>query len=81
MTGDHMLTPSSIFCVFISSTLVSDLYGLMQCILYLLFIAPYCNSTVPLVKHCVITNDHVYGVSYSYAVCLVSIMVFLTLYS
>ena len=28
-----------------SSTLVSDLYGLMQRILYLISVAPYCNIT------------------------------------
>ena len=39
-----------------SSYLVSGLYALMQRILYVIFIAPYCNITVPLVKQCVITK-------------------------
>ena len=51
-----MLTPSEIFIELEYSTLVSDLYGLMQCILCLICVAPYCNVTVPLVKYCVITQ-------------------------
>ena len=51
-----MLTVSYIFIEFESSTLVSDLYGLIRHVLYLIFIAPYYNFTVPLVKHCVITK-------------------------
>ena len=67
-----MLTASSIFIELIYSTLVSDLYGLMQRILCLIYVAPYFNVTVPLVKHCVITKGPLYGVSYLYAVWLVS---------
>ena len=50
----HMLTASSIFFVLNFLTLVLDIYGLMRRILYVICIAPHCNSTVPLVKHCVI---------------------------
>ena len=50
ITGDHMLTTSYIFIELGYSTLISDLYGLMRCILYLIFITPYCNVTVPLVN-------------------------------
>ena len=35
------------------------------------FFAPILNKTVPLVKHRVITNGPIYGISYSYAVCFV----------
>ena len=35
----------------ISLTLVSYVCGLMQRILYLIFIAPHCNGTMPLVRH------------------------------
>ena len=49
-----MLTPSNIIIELKYSTLGSDLYGLMQRILYLIYVAPYCNITVPLVKHFVI---------------------------
>ena len=45
-----MLIPKNIFIELKPSTLVSDLYGLMKCILYLICIAPYCNVTVPLVN-------------------------------
>ena len=45
-----MLIPSNIFIELKPSTLVSNLYGLMKCILYLIFIAPYCNVTIPLVN-------------------------------
>ena len=65
-----MLTLSYIFIE--SSTLVSYLYGLMRRILYLIYVTPICNEIVTLVKHRVITNGPVYGVSYLFAVCLVS---------
>ena len=64
-----MLTALSIFVELKSSTLVSDLYGLIRRILCLIYVEPYCKFTVPLVKHRVITEVHLYGVSYSYAVC------------
>ena len=67
---DHKLTLSYIFIE--SSTLVSDLYGLMRRILYLISVAPICNKTVTLVQHRVIANVPVYGVLYLYDVCLVS---------
>ena len=54
--GDHILKSSHIFTGLKYSRFVSYLYGLMQRILCLPFISPYCNMTVPLVKHCVITN-------------------------
>ena len=64
--------PSSVFYVFTSLTLVSDLYGLMRRILYLIFVAPYCNSTVPLVKT-VLSQMGPYTTFYiSYAVRLMS---------
>ena len=56
----------------IYSTFVSDLYGLMLRILCLFFIASYCNETVSLVQHCVITNVPLFGASYFYAVLLLS---------
>ena len=67
-----MLKLSDIFFEPISSTFVSDLYGLIRRILDLIFVAPHCNYTAPLVQHCVITNGPIYGVSYFNAVCLVS---------
>ena len=69
ITGNHMLTSPHIFLGLISPKFVSDLYGLIRRILYLNF-GPYCIFTVPLVKHCVIKNGPVYGVSYLYAACL-----------
>ena len=33
-------------------------------VLYLLFMSPYCNATVPLVKHFILLNVPIYGVSY-----------------
>ena len=57
-----MLTLSHIFLGLMSSTFVSDLYGLMRYILYVLFITPYFKFTVTLVTHRVITNGLVYGV-------------------
>ena len=50
ITGDHILTLSNIFIELKSSSSVSDLYGLMQRILYVIFVAPYCSITVPLAK-------------------------------
>ena len=44
----------------------------MQRVLYLVVVAPYCNFTVPLVKHYVIKNGPIYGIYYFYAVCLVT---------
>ena len=66
-----MLTASYIFFESEYSTLVLDLYGLMRRILYVIYIAPHCNITMPLVKHCVIIKGPLYEVSYLYAVCLV----------
>ena len=74
-----MLKESSIFFGLKSSTLVSDLYDLMQRILYIIFIAPYCNITVQLVKNYVTTKGPLYGVSYLYAVWLVRMTLSLTL--
>ena len=45
-----MMTSSGICFELISSTLVSDLYGLTLHILYLTFIAPYCYVTAALVN-------------------------------
>ena len=49
LTDNHMLTSSYIFIE--SSTLVCDLQGLMRRILCLIYVAPICNETVPLVQH------------------------------
>ena len=49
---------------FIILNFVSDVYGLMRIILYLIFFAPYYNVTVPLVQQCVISNGLLYVVSY-----------------
>ena len=68
----YILTSSDIYFELESSTLVSDLYGLMRRILYIIRVTLFCNFTVPLVKNCVITNGPLYGVSYFYAVCLLS---------
>ena len=46
-----------------------------------IFVTPNYNETVPLVQHCVIKNGTVYGVSYFFAVCSVSITLSPTLYS
>ena len=74
-----MLTSTDIFLGLISSTLTSDLYGLMRRILYLIFIATHCKFIMPLLKHRLTTNGHVCGVSYLYAVCLLIINLSLTL--
>ena len=46
-----------------SSTLVPDLYGLMQLILYLICVTTYCKFTIPLVKNRFIANGTLYCVS------------------
>ena len=46
----------------LSSTLVSDLYGLIRRILYLIYFGPHCKFTTPLVKNRVITNGPLYSV-------------------
>ena len=74
-----MLTASNIFFELEYSTLVPDLYELIRRKLYLICVAQFCNFTVPLVKHSVITNGPVYGVLYFYAVCLVIMMLSPTL--
>ena len=76
-----MLTASNIFIELKSSTLVSNLYGLIRHILCVITVVPYCSITVPLVKHCVITKRPLYGVSYLYYVLLVSMTLSPTLYS
>ena len=68
-----MLASAYIFIELESLTLVSDLYGLIRRILYVIFIGPNYEFTVPLLKHFVITKGPLYGVSYLYAVWLVSI--------
>ena len=40
---------------------VSDVYGLMGHILYLIFISLHCNVKIPLVQHCFIKNGPLYG--------------------
>ena len=79
ITGDHILTPSYIFVE--SSTLISNLYGLMRRILYLISVALVFNETVPLLQHRVIIKGPVYGVLYLYAVWLVSMTLSPTLES
>ena len=74
-----MLTSSDIFFELESSNLLSNLYGLMKRILYLIFVRPYCKFTVTLATYYVITKGSLYGVLYLYAVCLVSMTLFLTL--
>ena len=71
-TGTSYVDFSDIFIELKSSTLVSDLHGLMRHILCLIFVALYFKFTVPLIKQCVITKGYLYGVSYFYAVWLVS---------
>ena len=43
----------------------------MRRILRLISVASICKETVKLVRHHIITNGTVYGVSYLYAACLV----------
>ena len=76
-----MLTLSYIFYGLKSSMFVSGLYGLILRILYLIFDGPYCNGTVPLVKHRVIKNGPLYGVSYLCEVWSVSMTLYPNLYS
>ena len=61
-----MLTSSDIFIELEYPNLVSNLYGLTQRILCLIFVGPHCKFTVTLVKHYVITKGALYGVSYFY---------------
>ena len=79
-TGGHMLTSSHIFLGLITSTLVSDLYGSMWRIVYVIFVAPCRKFAVPWIKHYIIKNGTLYGVSYLYAAWLLSITLSLTLY-
>ena len=74
-----MLKESSIFIGLKYSNLVSDLYGLMRRILYLISVAPYCRIIVTLAKHCVIKKMPLYGVSYFYAVRLFRMTLYPTL--
>ena len=67
-----MLASSDIFFEVESSTLVSYLYGLMRLILYVIYVAQFTNFTMLLVKNCVVKNVPLYGVSYFYALLLVS---------
>ena len=67
-----MLTPSDIFIELKYSTLVSNLYGLMRHILFLICVAQYFKFTVPLVKKLCYKKRPLYGISYFYAVWLVS---------
>ena len=66
LTGDYTLTSSCVFHVLISSTFVLDLYGLMQRILYVIYVTIYCKFTAPLVKNHFISTGTLYGVSYMY---------------
>ena len=72
-------TLSELFFEIILSTLVSDLYGLIQRLIYLIFVGPHFKFTVTLVKQYVIKNGTIYGVLYLYAVCLVIMNLTLTL--
>ena len=76
-----MLTSSDIYFEIKYSTLVSDLYGLMRRIFCLIFVGTYCNITVPLIKHCVITKGTWYGVKYFYSKWLVSMTLSTILWS
>ena len=67
-----MLTSSYIFPGLIPTMFVSDLYGLIQRILYLILFRPYCIVTVMLVQHPVITDGPLYGISYLYAALLLT---------
>ena len=51
-----MLTSPHIFWEFIPLTVVSYLYGVIQRIVYLIFVGPYYNVNVTLFQHWVITN-------------------------
>ena len=65
-----MLTFSYTFLGLIYSTFVPYLYDLIQFILCLTCIGPYYKFTVPLVKHSIIKNGPLNGVSYLYSVLL-----------
>ena len=81
INGDHMLTIGiHIFQHLISSMFVLDVYWLIWRILWLVFIAPHCHVTVPLVQHCIITNGPLYRVSHLYAALLTSITLSPNLY-
>ena len=67
-----------IFQHLISSAFVSDVNGLIRRIIYLIFIAPHCNVTIPLAQHCVIINWPLCGVSYLKAALLLRINLSLT---
>ena len=74
-----MLTLSHIFLGLTSSTFVSYLYVLIQYILCLICIGPYCIFTATLLKHRFITNGPLYGVSYLHAAWLSSMAFSFTL--
>ena len=74
-----MLTASSIFFELKSSTLVSDLYGLMRRMLCLISVTPYCKITVPFVKRYVFAKGPLYSVLYVYALWSVRMTLSLTL--
>ena len=59
-----MRNRQSLVLKLLSSTFVSYVCDSMRYILYLLFIAPHCNVTVPFLQHSVISNGYLYGVSY-----------------
>ena len=50
-------------------------------ILYIIFIAPNYNMTIPLVQYKIISNWPLYGVLYLYADLLLSVALFTTLWS
>ena len=56
ISGGPMLTIIIHILMLIYSTYISDIYDLMWRILSQISISPYCNVTVPLVQHWVITN-------------------------
>ena len=62
-----MMTSSHIFLGLISSTFVSDLFGSIRRIFYLIFVRPYFNVTAPFIKHRVIINGPFDGISCLYA--------------
>ena len=68
ITGNHMLKSSYILFELKYSTLVSDLYGLMQCILYLIFITAYFYMNMSLVNTMLSQDIHYIYILYIYAV-------------
>ena len=72
-----MLTFSYIFSVVISPIYVSDAYGLIQCIIQLICIAPHYNMTMPLVQNSVLTNGLLHGIPYLYAALLGSMTLYM----